>query len=66
MQFFGFEIKRKDEEPLESFAPEIKDDGAVIVAAGGAYGTYVDLDGTARTEAELVAKYREISLQRCR
>ena len=63
MQFFGFEIKRKDEEPLESFAPEIKDDGAVIVAAGGAYGTYVDLDGTARTEAELVAKYREISLQ---
>jgi len=63
MQLFGFEIKRKDEEPLESFAPEIKDDGAVVVAAGGAYGTYVDLDGTARTEAELVAKYREISLQ---
>jgi hypothetical protein len=63
VQFFGFEIKRKNEEPLESFAPEIKDDGAVIVAAGGAYGTYIDLDGTARTEAELVAKYREISLQ---
>jgi len=63
VQLFGFEIKRKDEEPLESFAPEIKDDGAVIVAAGGAYGTYIDLDGTARTEAELVAKYREISLQ---
>jgi hypothetical protein len=63
MQLFGFEIKRKNEEPLESFAPEIKDDGAVIVAAGGAYGTYIDLDGTARTEAELVAKYREISLQ---
>lgn len=63
MQLFGFEIKRKDEAPLESFTPEIKDDGAVIVAAGGAYGTYIDLDGTARTEAELVAKYRDISLQ---
>jgi hypothetical protein len=63
VQLFGFEIKRKNEEPLESFTPEIKDDGAVIVAAGGAYGTYIDLDGTARTEAELVAKYREISLQ---
>jgi ribosomal protein L12E/L44/L45/RPP1/RPP2 len=63
MQLFGFEIKRKDESPLESFAPEIKDDGAVVVAAGGAYGTYVDLGGTARTEAELVAKYREISMQ---
>jgi len=64
VQLFGFEIKRKDEEePVQSFAPEIKDDGAVVVAAGGAYGTFVDLDGTARTEAELVSKYREISLQ---
>jgi hypothetical protein len=62
-QLFGFEIKRKNEEPIESFAPEIKDDGAVVVAAGGAYGTFVDLDGTARNESELVAKYREISLQ---
>jgi len=62
MQLFGFEIKRKEEQPLESFAPEIKDDGAVVVAAGGMYGTYIDLDGTARTEAELVSKYREISL----
>jgi hypothetical protein len=62
-QLFGFEIKRKNEEPVESFAPEIKDDGAVVVAAGGAYGTFVDLDGTARNESELVAKYREISLQ---
>jgi len=63
MQLFGFEIKRKEEQPLESFAPEIKDDGAVVVAAGGMYGTYIDLDGTARTEAELVSKYREISLE---
>lgn len=63
VQLFGFEIKRKDEEPVQSFAPELKDDGAVVVAAGGAYGTFIDLDGTARTEAELVSKYREIALQ---
>ena len=63
VQLFGFEIKRKNEEALESFTTEVKDDGAVVVAAGGAYGTFIDLDGTARTEAELVAKYREISLQ---
>jgi len=62
-QFFGFEIKRKEEQPLESFTPQIQDDGAVVVAAGGAYGTYIDLDGTARTESELVSKYREIALQ---
>lgn len=65
INLFGFEIKRKDEEekPIESFAPTINDDGAVIVAAGGAYGTYIDLDGTARTESELVSKYREIALE---
>jgi hypothetical protein len=63
MQLFGFSITRKNEESVESFAPEVKDDGALVVAAGGAYGTYIDLDGTARTEAELVSKYREISLQ---
>ena len=61
---FGFEFKRvTPEEPPVSFAPQSNDDGAVVVAAGGAYGTFVDLDGTARTESELVAKYREISLQ---
>jgi hypothetical protein len=63
VQLFGFEIKRKDETPIESFAPRVNDDGAVVVAAGGAYGTYIDLDGTARTESELVSKYREIALE---
>ena len=64
---FGFEIRRATD-PVEvqekqpAFAPEIKDDGAVVVAAGGAYGTYIDLQGAARTEAELVTKYREMAL----
>lgn len=64
MKLFGFEFQRQvpiDTAP--SFAPKEADDGAVVVAAGGAYGTYVDLDGTVRTEAELVTKYREMSLQ---
>ncbi len=61
---FGFEIKRKKiPETQKSFAPEIKDDGAVVVAAGGSYGTYIDLEGTVKTEADLVSKYREMSLQ---
>jgi len=64
---FGFEIRRKTD-PIEqqnkqpTFAPEFSDDGAVVVAAGGAYGTYIDLQGAARTEAELVTKYREMSM----
>lgn len=64
---FGFEIRRRadeerEEKQLESFAPEVADDGAVVVAAGGAYGTYVDMEGSAKTEADLVSKYREMSL----
>lgn len=64
MELFGFEFKRKEkEEELPSFAPKSdQDDGAVTISAGGAYGTYVDLDGTVRTEAELVTKYREMAL----
>ena len=64
-RLFGFEFKRAvdTEQTAPSFAPKETDDGAVIVAAGGSYGTYVDLDGTVRTEAELVTKYREMSLQ---
>ena len=64
MELFGWEFKRKKvEEVLPSFAPKDTDDGALVVAAGGSFGTYVDLDGTVRTEAELVTKYREMALQ---
>ena len=64
-ELFGFELRKKKLEPeLPSFAPpKDSDDGAVVVSAGGAFGTYVDLDGTVRSEAELVTKYREMSLQ---
>lgn len=64
-ELFGFEFKRKlPEKQLPSFAPpKDADDGAAIISAGGAYGTYVDLDGTIRSEAELVTRYREMALQ---
>lgn len=61
---FGFEIRRRPiPDSQKSFVPEQKDDGAVVVSAGGAYGSFVDLEGTVRTEAELVSKYRELALQ---
>ena len=67
MEFFGFEIKRKEEKDytrdITTFAPVDSDDGAVTVSAGGAWGTYLDLEGAAKTEAELVTKYREMALQ---
>tara|TARA_R110000822_G_scaffold5031_5_gene21794 strand:+ start:14806 stop:16344 length:1539 start_codon:yes stop_codon:yes gene_type:complete len=62
MQLFGFEIKKKVEEPEAiSFAPKQEDDGAMVVQAGGIYGTYVDMDGSIRTETELVTRYREMA-----
>ncbi|CAB4131336.1 portal vertex protein [uncultured Caudovirales phage] len=63
-ELFGFEFKRKVAEDIApSFSPKENDDGALVVAAGGSFGTYVDLDGTVRTEAELVTKYRDMALQ---
>lgn len=62
-ELFGFEFKRKKPDPLApSFAPQEADDGAMVITATGGYGTYVDLDGTVRSEAELVTKYREMSI----
>ena len=63
-KLFGWEFRRSadEEETLPSFAPPATDDGAVVVTASGSYGTYVDLEGTVRTEAELVTKYREMAV----
>lgn len=64
-EFFGFEFRRKPTTKANtevSFTQTESDDGALVVAPGGAYGTYIDLDGSVRTEAELVTKYREMAL----
>lgn len=60
MELFGFQIKRKTDEKdqLRSFVEPSNDEGAISVATGGAQSTFVDLDGTAKTEAELVNRYR--------
>ena len=65
-ELFGFEFKRKGvkkEEDLGSFAPKIDDEGSITVAEGGMYGTYVDLEGSTRTESELITRYRRMALQ---
>ena len=66
MRLFGFEIKRQEEtrEVPVSFAEPINDDGALNVGAalGGAYGLLLDIEGSAKTEAELVTRYRSMSL----
>jgi len=64
MELFGFEINRKKTDvDLGSFVPKSEDDGAVVVAEGGVYGQYVDLEHTSKTEGELVTRYRKMSMQ---
>ena len=67
MRLFGFEIKRSEDEiknqPV-SFAEPLNDDGALTVggAVGGSYGMLLDLEGTAKSEAELVTRYRSLTV----
>lgn len=67
MKIFGFELKRiddgvPDQDHLPSIIPPANDDGAAVVMAGGTQSFILDLDGSVRTEAELIARYRDISL----
>jgi Bacteriophage T4-like portal protein (Gp20) len=64
---FGFTISRdKNEEESKtqpSFSPPSNDDGALTITSAAYYGTYVDLDGTAKNEVELISRYREMAMQ---
>jgi Bacteriophage T4-like portal protein (Gp20) len=65
MEFLGFEFRRKgtvEKQDLDEIIPKQNDDGSLVVAAGGSYGTVVDLEGAAKNESELVTKYREMAL----
>jgi len=65
-EFFGFEINRKSKEPVRpSFVPRTDaDDGAGVIQAGGHFGAYIDMDGDkAKTDVDLILKYRDVSSQ---
>ena len=66
IELFGFTIGKKDEETkpnVVSFAPPPNDDGTLAVAEGGVYGTTVDVNNTAKNEAQLITRYREMASQ---
>ena len=64
---FGFTISRDQTEQeksvQQSFTPPNSDDGALTIQSAAYYGTYVDLDGTAKNEVELISRYREMAMQ---
>lgn len=62
---FGYKIGKDDPEKdnLKSFVPPTEDDGSVSIMGGGIYGTYIDLEGQIRNDADLIKKYREMAIQ---
>jgi hypothetical protein len=63
---FGFTISRKNDDVgavQQSFTPPVNDDGALTITSAAYYGTYVDLDGSAKNEIELIGRYREMAMQ---
>ena len=63
-ELFGFQITRVKQtpDPKQSFTQPKADDGTQTVAAGGYFGQYLDMEGTAKTEQDLNPTYREISI----
>lgn len=68
---FGFQFpkdktKEKEEKRKESFIPPSFDDGAINVETVSAYGAYfnqvVDIDGTYKSDNELILRYRSMAL----
>ena len=65
MKIFGFEIKRPEQDQaLKSFVEPDDADGSLNITAAGPgafFGTsYVDMEGAAKNEAELISKYRQM------
>ena len=69
MRIFGFEVKRDvdgaDEEKAVSFVAPNNEEGAITIgnSLGGSYGISINMDGDAKTEGELVTRYRGMMLQ---
>lgn len=67
MKLFGFSITRAQDEEDNipaSFAEPINEDGAITVSgSGGFYSTSLDMEGSAKTESELITRYRNMAMQ---
>ena len=64
IKLFGFQISREeDNQPPQTPISQNIEDGALNIETGGHYGIYVDLDGSYRSEVDLITKYRTMSMQ---
>ena len=70
MDIFGYKITRNVQSPTEKsmVAPSVNSEGAIDTftnpaVTSGHFGTYMDLEGGAKSEIDLIQKYRNLSLQ---
>jgi len=69
-ELFGFKFgkatdvdKVRNSAPsIPSFVPPPNADGSMEIASGDSYGTYMDLEASAKNESELITKYRELAM----
>ena len=74
-ELFGFSFGRSNKKVLDdtikktdgtlvnpSFVPPDMDDGSAIVGGGGYFGQYLDMDGSIRSDNDLIMKYRSMSM----
>jgi hypothetical protein len=66
IKLFGFQLSRSDPEVSSNINTPISpqlEDGSINISSAGSYGFYVDLDGSYRSELDLITKYRTIAMQ---
>jgi hypothetical protein len=63
-QLFGYSLERakKGQATGPSFVRKESDDAATPLAGGGFFGTSIDWDGSYKDEADLIRRYREMSI----
>ena len=63
INLFGFTIQKQDKPELtnQSFVTPVAEDGVTTITAGGYFGTFVDIDASAKSEVALISRYREIA-----
>ena len=63
-RLFGFSIEDNEKTPpgVVSPVPPSKDDGSEHYVSSGFFGSYVDIEGTYKTENDLIRRYRSMAL----
>ena len=66
-KLFGFDITRSTKEKEtapKSFGPAMDsyDEGAITVQSSGFFGQYINLENTAKSDVELINRYREMAM----